>query len=222
MSLASWFCALYKFNEKNGSRCQAISPMSGLNERRLYDARSRRNSCRARALAKPSTLSNSDSTSAFRATLAACNVSRCSHSSSLQTSRRTLASFRTSLSMLARLSTSAESTSSTNPADGAVDSVRALSLSHLSASLRGRVAWRASQAALRHSSSAHFFSFSACRASNRFSFSDLWAWRCTLSSATLCNSKKGRDWQFLARCPALRHRVHTTEAQDIETADMTR
>mmetsp|Transcript_23316 Transcript_23316/g.59406 ORF Transcript_23316/g.59406 Transcript_23316/m.59406 type:complete len:215 (-) Transcript_23316:68-712(-) len=107
MSLASWFCALYKFNEKNGSRCQAISPMSGLNERRLYDARSRRNSCRARALAKPSTLSNSDSTSAFRATLAACNVSRCSHSSSLQTSRRTLASFRTSLSMLARLSTSA-------------------------------------------------------------------------------------------------------------------
>mmetsp|Transcript_23318 Transcript_23318/g.59417 ORF Transcript_23318/g.59417 Transcript_23318/m.59417 type:complete len:213 (-) Transcript_23318:51-689(-) len=208
MSLASWFCALYKFNEKNGSRCQAISPMSGLNERRLYDARSRRNSCRARALAKPSTLSNSDSTSAFRATLAACSISSCSHSSSLQISRSTLASFRTSLSMLVRLSTSAAWTSSTNPAEGAVDSVQALSLSHLSVSLRGRAACRASQAAFRDSNLAAF------RASNRFSVSALRAWRCALSSATLCNRRKGKDWHSLARCPAIRQRVHTAEHQN--------
>eukprot|EP00446_Apocalathium_sp_SHHI-4_P003360 CAMPEP_0177175576 /NCGR_PEP_ID=MMETSP0367-20130122/12784_1 /TAXON_ID=447022 ORGANISM="Scrippsiella hangoei-like, Strain SHHI-4" /NCGR_SAMPLE_ID=MMETSP0367 /ASSEMBLY_ACC=CAM_ASM_000362 /LENGTH=219 /DNA_ID=CAMNT_0018622007 /DNA_START=45 /DNA_END=704 /DNA_ORIENTATION=+ len=219
MSLASSFCALYKLNEKRGSRCQA---MSGLNELRFYTARSRRSSCRARAPAKPNALSNSDCTSGFRATLAACNVSKCSHFSSLQISRNTLASFRTSLSMLARLSTSAESTSSTNPTEWAVDSVRALSLSHLSVSLRGRAAWRASQAALRHSNSAHLLSLSACRASSRFSFSALWAWRCTLSSATLCKSRKGNNWQFLAKCPALRHRVHTTEEHDIETEDMTR
>mmetsp|Transcript_23319 Transcript_23319/g.59422 ORF Transcript_23319/g.59422 Transcript_23319/m.59422 type:complete len:241 (-) Transcript_23319:20-742(-) len=223
MSLASWFCALYKFNEKNGSRCQAISPMSGLNERRLYDARSRRNSCRARALAKPSTLSNSDSTSAFRATLAACSISSCSHSSSLQISRSTLASFRTSLSMLVRLSTSAAWTSSTNPAEGAVDSVQALSLSHLSVSLRGRAACRASQAAFRDSNSAICFSFSAFRASNCLSFSALCAWRCARSSATLCSRKKGKDWQSLAMCPAFRQRMHTgaVEAQDITTEAMT-
>eukprot|EP00445_Apocalathium_hangoei_P068270 CAMPEP_0204129526 /NCGR_PEP_ID=MMETSP0361-20130328/12829_1 /ASSEMBLY_ACC=CAM_ASM_000343 /TAXON_ID=268821 /ORGANISM="Scrippsiella Hangoei, Strain SHTV-5" /LENGTH=150 /DNA_ID=CAMNT_0051081955 /DNA_START=374 /DNA_END=826 /DNA_ORIENTATION=+ len=127
--------------------------------------------------------------------------------------------------MQARLCTSAASASSTNPVDGAVDSELALSIAHLSASLRlGGAAWRASQASFRDSNSAHFFSFSAIRASNCSAFSAPRAWRRALSSATLCSRKKGKDWQSLARWPELRQRVHTVEVevQDIEMDDMTR